>query len=198
MRIWSIHPKYLDTRGLIAVWREALLAKNVLDNKTKGYKNHPQLDRFKATEKPAEAINQYLSEIYMEAKSRNFNFDQNKIDREFKPSKITVTNEQIKYEFNHLLKKLQVRNTSKYNQIKNTKKIETLNIFQVIEGKIEKWEVVSDKIFDRFLIIPVTSEAPVRVNKQTRHPFWREICFFFANFMTKQTICKRLKETHRR
>jgi hypothetical protein len=23
MRVWSIHPKYLDTRGLLALWREA-------------------------------------------------------------------------------------------------------------------------------------------------------------------------------
>ena len=52
MRLWSIHPKYLDTKGLLAVWREALLAKKVLENKTKGYKNHPQLERFKQQNDP--------------------------------------------------------------------------------------------------------------------------------------------------
>jgi hypothetical protein len=40
MRKWSIHPQYLDTKGLEALWREALLAKNVLEVKTKGYRNH--------------------------------------------------------------------------------------------------------------------------------------------------------------
>jgi len=44
MRIWSLHPKYLDSKGMVALWREALLAKQVLLNKTKGYKNHPQLN----------------------------------------------------------------------------------------------------------------------------------------------------------
>ncbi len=67
MRIWSIHPKYLDTKGLVALWRETLLAKNVLTGNTKGYKNHPQLLRFKNTENPLDAINQYLTEIYKEA-----------------------------------------------------------------------------------------------------------------------------------
>jgi len=62
MRIWSVHPKYLDAKGIVALWRETLLAKNVLEGNTKGYKNHPQLTRFKAIEKPLEAINQYLAE----------------------------------------------------------------------------------------------------------------------------------------
>jgi hypothetical protein len=51
MRIWSIHPKYLDIKGLVALWREALLAKHVLEGRTKGYRNHPQLDRFKLADK---------------------------------------------------------------------------------------------------------------------------------------------------
>ena len=38
MRLWSIHPKYLGTKGLVALWREALLAQKVLQGNTKGYK----------------------------------------------------------------------------------------------------------------------------------------------------------------
>ena len=64
MRIWSLHPKYLDSKGLVALWRETLLAKHVLEGKTKGYKNHPQLNRFKEIKDPIGVINQYLSEIY--------------------------------------------------------------------------------------------------------------------------------------
>ncbi|WP_368086417.1 pyrimidine dimer DNA glycosylase/endonuclease V [Nitrosomonas sp. Nm34] len=26
MRLWSIHPKYLDAKGLLALWREGLQA----------------------------------------------------------------------------------------------------------------------------------------------------------------------------
>ncbi|MGH2666461.1 pyrimidine dimer DNA glycosylase/endonuclease V [Flavobacterium sp.] len=67
MRIWSLHPKYLDTKALVALWRETLLAKHVLEGKTKGYKNHPQLNRFKEAKYPIDSINQYLSEVYFEA-----------------------------------------------------------------------------------------------------------------------------------
>ena len=70
MRIWSLHPEHLDTKGLVALWRETLLAKHVLEGKTKGYKNHPQLNRFKALQNPANAINAYLAEIYHEAERR--------------------------------------------------------------------------------------------------------------------------------
>jgi hypothetical protein len=78
MRIWSLHPKYLDSKGLVALWRETLLAKNVLEGKTKGYRNHPQLDRFKRSTRSIEAINLYLSIVHTEAINREFNFDSSK------------------------------------------------------------------------------------------------------------------------
>ena len=80
MRLWSLHPCYLDSVGLTACWRESLLAKKVLQNKTKGYKNHPQLYRFKEFSDPLKAIDIYLSEIYNEAKRRGYNYDKSKID----------------------------------------------------------------------------------------------------------------------
>src|SRR5664279_1767699 len=95
MRIWSLHPKYLDSKGLVALWREALLAKNVLEGKTIGYKNHPQLNRFKQAKRPLEAINQYLSEIYLESVIRSYNFDKQKINWSFKKSKLPVTTGQL-------------------------------------------------------------------------------------------------------
>lgn len=81
MRFWSIHYNYLDTKDLVALWRESLLAKKVLENNTKGYKNQPQLNiRFKECDNFIIAINTYLFEVYKEAKKRNFNFNENKID----------------------------------------------------------------------------------------------------------------------
>ncbi len=143
MRIWSLHPKYLDVKGLVALWREALLAKHVLENKTKGYKSHPQLDRFKNAKKPSDLINQYLSEIYNEAINRNYRFDRNKIDWKFIPDHITVTDGQIEYEVLHLLKKLKARDTNKFKELKRVKNHEPLDMFTVIKGGIEKWEVIS-------------------------------------------------------
>lgn len=92
MRIWSLHPQYLDTKGLVALWRETLLAKHVLEGKTKGYKNHPQLDRFKALSNPVNAINAYLAEVYHEAERRGYAFNRDKIQWDFTQETMTVTN----------------------------------------------------------------------------------------------------------
>lgn len=143
MRIWSVHPKYLDAKGIVALWRETLLAKNVLEGNTKGYKIHPQLIHFKSIEKPLEAINQYLAEVWDEATRRGYNFDRNKIDFDFTKIKIEVTTGQMQYEFNHLLKKLEQRDPEQFKQFENLKMVDCAEIFEVKEGEIEKWEIIS-------------------------------------------------------
>ncbi len=80
MRLWSLHPKYLDSIGLVALWRESLLAKKVLENKTKGYNKHPQLIRFRNSKDSLIAINTFLYFIFQESLNRNFNFNKNKIN----------------------------------------------------------------------------------------------------------------------
>jgi hypothetical protein len=142
MRIWSIHPKYLDTKGLVALWRETLLAKHVLEGKTKGYRNHPQLDRFKHTDKPIESINEYLATVYNEALTRNYNFDKEKINWNFETSILQVTTGQMEFEKKHLLTKLNIRDKEKYEQLKNLKIIEQHPMFKIIQGEIEQWEIV--------------------------------------------------------
>jgi len=102
MRIWSLHPKYLDAKGLVALWRETLLARHVLLGKTKGYKNHPQLNRFKKVKNPVDAIDQYLDSVLKEALERGYNFDADKISRSFKKIKINVTEGQMQFETGHL------------------------------------------------------------------------------------------------
>jgi len=144
MRIWSIHPKYLDAKGLVAVWREALLAKHVLEGKTKGYNNHPQLKRFKAAKNPVDTINQYLSDIFIEASNKNYNFNKQKIDWKFKKSELTVTIGQLNYEVRHLLNKLQIRDTIKFEQLKTNTTFETHPLFKVIDGNVENWEIITN------------------------------------------------------
>jgi hypothetical protein len=143
MRIWSLHPKYLDAKGLVALWRETLLAKHVLEGKTKGYKNHPQLDRFKKTKHPVERINQYLSEVYAEALNRNYNFDKSKIDWSFKKSRLPVTKGQVTYEVGHLLNKLKIRDSGKYKELKSRCEFEHHPIFRLVEGAVEEWETLA-------------------------------------------------------
>lgn len=143
MRIWSIHPQYLDTKGILAVWRETLLAKKVLEGKTKGYKNHPQLHRFKAHSKPLDAINFYLQEVHKEAQFRGYNFSKEKFKQVEKVEKLQVTKEQIIYEFNHLKDKLKIRDTNKFKETSSEKEIKIHPLFIQIEGKIESWEKLS-------------------------------------------------------
>jgi hypothetical protein len=141
MRIWSIHPKYLDAKGLVALWRETLLAKHVLEGKTKGYTYHPQLTRFKKCASPPKAVNFYLSEILKEANTRNYHFDDKKIDWNFTPIQLTVTNRQVEYEMQHLLRKLWLRDRRKYTKIKGLQAFEAHPIFVVVKGDIEDWEI---------------------------------------------------------
>lgn len=155
MRIWSIDPKYLDVKGLVAAWREALLAKNVLLGKTKGYVNHPQLNRFKNIKNPVNYIDLYLNSLYEEALKRNYKFDKTKIGRLSNPKeKISITNGQIKFEFDHLLKKLKIRDLEKYKENLKTKKIDINPIFKEVKGKIENWEKINENrilTFNQFI-----------------------------------------------
>ena len=149
MRLWSIHPKYLDTTGLVAVWREGLLAKKVLEGKTKGYKNHPQLIRFINSEIALESINQYLCGIYEESTIRKYNFDKSKLyEINSKRVELTVNTKQIEYEFELLKSKLKKRDLNKYNEISNTPVIELHPIFIRITGDIENWEKIIPEIIN--------------------------------------------------
>ncbi|NQV42695.1 MAG: hypothetical protein HQ506_10090 [Candidatus Marinimicrobia bacterium] len=141
MRIWSLHPKYLDSKGLVALWREALLAKNVLEGRTKRYSNHPQLERFKATSHPLRQINAYLSAILEEAKQRGYNFDESKIGSSLDVKFMPVTTGQILYEHDHLLGKLRVRNLTKYHKLSETIELQLHPLFNLIDGDVEAWEI---------------------------------------------------------
>lgn len=138
MRLWSVHPKHLDAKGLVALWREALLAKHVLEGKTKGYKHHPQLIRFKNISK--DAINAYLHYVYLEAKSRGYNFDSKKISAFEFNGKIKVTSGQMNYEFKHLKGKVEKRDPKWLNKVVANE--EAHPIFTTIEGGIESWEII--------------------------------------------------------
>jgi hypothetical protein len=140
MRLWSIHPKYLDPQGLVALWRESLLAQAVLRGETRGYRNHPQLDRFKNHSAPLTAISLYLNGIHAEAKARGYAFDQSKIKPARKVVSLTVTSGQMAYEWRHLLTKLKARNPALHQTWRNTEGPEPHPMFNVHPGDVEPWE----------------------------------------------------------
>lgn len=140
MRLWSLHPKYLDPQGLVALWRETLLAQAVLRGETRGYRNHPQLDRFKKQMAPLAAISAYLKGIYMEASARGYAFDKSKIKPTRKITSLTVTRGQMMYEWEHLLTKLRARNIELYRKWRNTEMPQAHPIFKIRPGNVEPWE----------------------------------------------------------
>ena len=109
MRLWSLHPKYLDPQGLVALWREALLAKAVLRGETRGYTHHPQLERFAQHPSPRLAINAYLAAVHAEALDRGYEFDRSTIGPVREVEAIAVTSGQVTCEWQHLKGKLAVR-----------------------------------------------------------------------------------------
>lgn len=142
MRLWSLHPSLLDAKGLVALWRETLLAQHVLLGKTKGYRMHPQLERFKQAADPLLAIACYLWAVQEEAGVRGYHFDASKINqkRPRKPPVLTVTEGQLAYEFIHLKNKLTQRDPQKLKTLGRKPGVHPL--FTVIEGDIEGWERV--------------------------------------------------------
>ena len=142
MRIWSIHPKYLDAKGLVALWRETLLAQNVLAGNTKGYRNHPQLTRFKGKANPLSAIGSYLRGVHNESIVRNYKFDQSKILTPKGRQTLPVNDKQIEYEQEHLLRKLKYRNPPLYKKWKSISNFDVHPMFKKIKGPIEEWEII--------------------------------------------------------
>ncbi len=132
MRLWRIHPKYLDAIGLVAFWRESLLAQSVLQGKIRGYKNHPQLTRFKQYPFPLRAISGYLMEVWKESNKRGYNFDKSKIRARSKTTKIPVSFVELKCEFDWLCDKLKNRNPQKYQKLLSVKRIECHPGFKIV------------------------------------------------------------------
>ncbi len=116
MRLWSLHPKYLDPQGLVAVWREGLLARAVLRGQTRGYRNHPQLDRFRDHPSPRSAIDAYLLAIHDEATARGYHFDRSKLGARRRVAPLAVTRGQLDYEWQHLLRKLKRRSRATWRR----------------------------------------------------------------------------------
>ena len=142
MRLWSLHPKYLDSKGLVALWREALFAQAVLNGETAGYRNHPQLQRFKQCRNPKAAISLYLQSVYTEAVRRGYHFDKSKIHRTRTLIGLSVAIGQMTYEWHHLMTKLKVRSPEHYKEWRDCETIAAHPLFDIHEGEVEPWEKI--------------------------------------------------------
>ena len=140
MRLWSLHPMYLDPQGLVALWREALLAQAVLKGDTRGYRAHPQLMRFQAQRSAVKAIGSYLAAVCSEAAARGYSFDCKKIADATSHEPIFVTTGQVQYEWQHLMRKLSARNVEVHQRWFKLRSPQCHPLFQICPGGLEPWE----------------------------------------------------------
>jgi hypothetical protein len=140
MRLWSLHPSLLDQKGLVALWREALLAQMVLQGKTIGYRSHPQLRRFRKSKTPVTTISAYLWAVHDEATQQGYSFDSSKIARNRRPRTLTVTQGQLDFELGHLKGKLRLRDPGRYRELRRLREITAHPLLRVVAGEIEPWE----------------------------------------------------------
>lgn len=136
MRLWSLSPSLLDRQGLTALWREGLLALNVLQGKTKGYKNHPQLDRFRDN---LDCLVTYLHGVVNEAEKRGYKFNRAKLPKITTYRQIRVSRGQIQFEWEHLNRKLSIRSPEQLLK-NNLVKIHSLFTVDMDNNKVEAWE----------------------------------------------------------
>ena len=140
MRLWTLHPRYLDAKGLVAAWREALLAQKVLRGKTRGYMHHPQLARFRSHRRPIQAIAAFLAGIAHEAQRRGYHFDASKISRYRSRSPIQETQGQLLYEWKHLRAKLRTRAPQLHRRLRDVTLPDAHPLFTIVPGAVREWE----------------------------------------------------------
>ncbi len=143
MRLWTLHPRHLDPRGLVAAWREALLAQKVLAGKTRGYRHHPQLARFRAQPDPPGAIAAFLAGLAAEARNRGYHFNTTKIARRKSTTKIPETRGQLLYEWKHLRAKLRLRAPRWFRQFQKVHSPKPHPLFRLVPGGVRDWEKIS-------------------------------------------------------
>ena len=159
MRLWSLHPKYLDARGLTALWREALLAQAVLRGRTVGYTRHPQLLRFLGSRRPLACLARYLEAVHAESLRRGFRFDRRRIVRAGRGARLPVTAGQLAFEWRHLKAKLAIRQPAGLAVLARVDRLETHPLFRVVPGAVESWERGA-----------LTADAPRRARGRRRRP----------------------------
>lgn len=140
MRLWTVHPKYLDARGLVALWREALLARAVLRGETTSYRHHPQLARFRAQARPVGLLNRYLAGVHAEALRRGYAFDARKLGRVGERQRMAETTGQLAAEWAHLLRKLEQRAPDRHAQLITVRRPLPHPLFRLVPGEVRAWE----------------------------------------------------------
>ena len=151
VRLWSLHPEHLDRQGLTGCWREALLAQAVLAGRTRGYRSHSQLVRFREHPQPLTAIGAYLDVLADEATRRGYRFDRSRIGdgrdvpevRDGALGSMPVAEGQVAYEWEHLRAKVAVRSPDWAEHLAALESPGVHPLFEVVPGGVAQWERVA-------------------------------------------------------
>jgi len=146
MRLWTLHPRYLDSRGLVSLWREALLAQAALAGKAGSFGSHPQLARFRQARSAKDAIRSYLLAIHAESLRRGFRFTLERIDGSGEQGArdagvLVVTRGQLDYEWEQLRDRLRKRSPAALLKTSEPFCPDPHPLFQVVRGPVAAWEV---------------------------------------------------------
>jgi len=140
MRLWTLHPRYLDAKGLVAAWREALLAQKVLAGGAIGYRHHPQLIRFQSQPDSLAAIATFLEGLADEARARGYKFNAGKISERRMRGRIVETKGQLLFEWKHLRAKLRARSPEIARRIRGLTQPDPHPLFRIVSGPVRSWE----------------------------------------------------------
>lgn len=169
MRLWTIHPKYLDGKRLTSQWKEGIqmmhiwkeIGENPEPAKRLGYVSHPQVRRLSNLLVADSGLislllHQHLTAVHEESVQRSYSFNKKLID-DLAPDcknapKVYVTMGQVAYEF-----ALMATKNNEWSQKVAIDPYMLCNpIFQVVSGSIESWEKTKDEVL---AILPAIAAA---------------------------------------
>jgi hypothetical protein len=149
VRLWSIHPCYLDPPGLGGLWREALLAQRVVEGRTAAYRHHPQARRVLDQADPWGAIHDYLLGVWEEGRRRGYHYDRSRISEHSGGHLMEVPRGQIEYELALLRYKLAERNRDFLSRLPTFERTLSHPSIRIVEGGIAPWERPRDEVLRR-------------------------------------------------
>ncbi len=146
MKLWSLHPRHMDHTRLLALWRTALAARDIIEGRASDYRVDRSIYRFMGRLDSDRAINTYIYYIWLEAKGRGYRFAREEalkkelIDTEIK---IPVTSGQLLFEAWKLLTKISQTNPDWISRLAIEKCFEANPVFRVVEGLPDPREKIS-------------------------------------------------------
>lgn len=149
VRLWSVHPRYLDPAGLCGLWREALLAQAVVGGEKKGYRRHPQARRVLEERDPRGAIRSYLRGVWEEGCRRGYRLDPRRIAWWDREARMTVPRGQLEYELVLLAVKLEARAPCLAGRLPSLEDVLPHPALDVAEGGLAWWERPREDVLRR-------------------------------------------------